>query len=803
MGLRKRRIWRLTRSGDINSNPSVIEQRASTFAAGATATGPATLVVTRDEDGLAHWAMMPDTSRIDSAALSLAHCVAGRLEPQSDPPDLRFGPVAGQLRWKRTHASIRNTQSGADLSEVSRILGDTLPVDSWVAAVVRGPRIFESRRWSNWLAYRMSTRRPTHHSTAPNALVTTIWAGSTSMEATRSILETVASSLPGFDLGTRVVRPQRFGLTAITALLAGLALAAAYFGLLPWLMAAAVATPLLAFGVGAAARLLPTREARVHRGLATAKLPAPRSRKILPGKPGKVDVDDIKAESHFAGGRYPLHKEAFVLGPHIPAAIIAPQAGVLSGVSATKDRQVAMTMTRRIGPMVGTTEQGQQVYLSARDLGRGGLAVLGEPGSGKSVLVLGVMAWSMLERVMPSGLAHYPGASNCLVHFETKLDGARNTLNWAHAIGDKMLLVEVANPASPAIDLLDVPGNVEERALHFTNAMQYAFADGSIKDESFRTLKIVITGGLVVDDEIAAQIPGVDTGRSPLYYASVLMGRLGDTTGAALASAIHAKHEHATAVLGQSASDATLAWEALALMYGSTVTPSQRAGLQRAPGNKIDQLLALDHYFAPARKKVTWRQILEGHRAVVILTGADSAGNMMEANMSSLMSAMLMFSLRYNIERICAGWEEQNRWVSIFADELKDLAGASPDIITWLRDRGRSYGVRLNFATQRPRQLDNQVREALLSFANLVAFTQSNRATAEELVADFAGDGSEWSPADVLTLPPYQAIVRASVGYQRQQAFLVKSAYFAGADGGVDIESFLAAQGYEDMQGQG
>src|SRR5699024_10285520 len=147
-------------------------------------------------------------------------------------------------------------------------------------------------------------------------------------------------------------------------------------------------------------------------------------------------------------------------------------------------------------------------------------------------------------------------------------------------------------------------------------------------------------------------------------------------------------HEHATQVLGHKHSDYTLAWEALALMYGPGVTPSQRAGLQRAPGNKIDQLLVLDHYFSPARKKVTWRQVLEGHRAVTVLTGADSAGNIMEANMQALMASMLMFSLRYNIERTCAGWEEQNRWVSIFADELKDLAGATPDIITWLRDRG-------------------------------------------------------------------------------------------------------------------
>ena len=524
MRLRNRRIWRLTRAGDINNNPATIEQRSSTFAAGAK--GHCTLIVTRDEDGLAHWVIMPSTTRVDTAGLNLAHTVAGRLEPQEEPPDLSFGNVVGQLKWKSEHAAIRSTQVGADLAEFSRILGDTLPAGSWVAAVVRKPRVFEKRRWSNWLAYRMSTRRPTHHSTAPNALVTSLWAGSTSAAATRSILETLASSLPGFDMGTTVVRPSWATIPALATFVAALVGVTAYFGLAPWGIAAPSGGSLFAVAVLAGAGILPTRAVRIGRGLPRAHVPAPRSRLIPPGKPGKIDVDDIQAESHFAGGRYALHKEAFMLGPHIPASIVAPQAGALSGASATKDRAASTAMTRPIGPMVGTTESGQQVYLSAQDLGRGGLAVLGEPGSGKSVLVLGVMAWSMLERVTPSVRPHHPGANNALIHSETKLDGARNTLSWAHAAGDKMLLVEVSNPASPAIDLFDVPGSVEDRALHFTNAMQYAFTDGSIKDESFRTLKIVITGALVVDDEIAGQVPGLGKCGSPIYYASVLMGRL-------------------------------------------------------------------------------------------------------------------------------------------------------------------------------------------------------------------------------------------------------------------------------------
>src|SRR5699024_12003611 len=87
MSLRNRRIWRLARAGDINNNPTTIEQRASTFAAGAGASGHTSLVVTRDEDGLGHWALMPDTKRVDTAALNLSHAGAGRPEPQEEPPD--------------------------------------------------------------------------------------------------------------------------------------------------------------------------------------------------------------------------------------------------------------------------------------------------------------------------------------------------------------------------------------------------------------------------------------------------------------------------------------------------------------------------------------------------------------------------------------------------------------------------------------------------------------------------------------------------------------------------------------------
>lgn len=813
MSTRKRRTWRLTRSGQINANPQTIESRAASFAAGATSSGRTTLVAVRDSGGISDWAVMADRSGIDSAALNLAHCVAARLEPTPTGPDLSGAPHVVQLRARRGSAAMRATQAGADLAEVSRTLGDVMTEGTWVAAVLRKPAFWERRWWSSWLAYRMGTRRPTHHSTVREAVITTIYAGGQNIAQARDLLDVTTSALPGFDVRTRSVAVRRsipaalfFAVAVIAggawffqaAFTAGIA-AAGLSELAGPLnahshLAGASALVLAAMGVGTIAGVVPVRANRIRHGLATAALPAARYRTWPPRKPKTFNTETVRAEEGEDAGGYPLRREAFMLGPHIPASLVAPHAGVLSGAVTTRSRGVPVAMTRPIGAMVGTASNSDPVHLSCAD-GSRGLAVVGAPGSGKSVLIQNVMAHAMLGRTNPGHREDLPGAHNAIVSFETKLDGANATLAWAEAIGDRFAFVQVANPDSWAIDLFDVPGTVADRAVHFTNAMQYAFADGSIRDESFRTLTMVLTGALAVNDGMASEVEGVRTGGSPIYYASVLIGRLGDAAATGLAAQVH-QASLSEAHVGRSGTDAMLAWEALALMYGPTVTPSQRAALQRAPGNKIDQLLALDHYFAPSRPKFSWRRLLSEHRAVVILTGTDESGHILESNMEQLMSSLLMFSLRYNIERTCTGWESQNRWVSIYADELKELAGSSPDIIAWLRNKGRAYGVRPHFATQYPDQLDVAVRDALLSFATLVAFTQTTPAIARQIVEDFAGDGTEWSATDVLGLPAHHAIVRASVGFQRQPVFPMASAYFMTDTGRVDMTSFTVAQSY-------
>lgn len=155
---------------------------------------------------------------------------------------------------------------------------------------------------------------------------------------------------------------------------------------------------------------------------------------------------------------------------------------------------------------------------------------------------------------------------------------------------------------------------------------------------------------------------------------------------------------------------------------------------------------------------------------------------------SARLAALAMYGLRDAIQRRCSGWQEEGRSVSIFADELALLVGSSADVVTWLRNQGRSYGVRATFATQYPEQLPRPVRTVFMSFDSFVWFAQTNAEVVAEAAADLSLDGSDWTAADLAGLEPFTAVVRTRLGGQRLPAVPVKVAFWEG-----DISSYRAS----------
>ncbi len=415
-----------------------------------------------------------------------------------------------------------------------------------------------------------------------------------------------------------------------------------------------------------------------------------------------------------------------------------------------------------------------------------------------SQITRSLFAWHCLERVRPSGRVGYPGARNALVVFESKGDeGADVYQQWAQVIGDKPLRIDLVDPSSYAIDVFAIPGTVAVRARYAVNMMVYIFEPGAIQGRSFETLDAAISGALTVTDTIATSV-GAPTGRSPIYYTHVLLGGVGDARAVALAGAIfEASHRSGPVDMSKQppgapnvAEDLMVAQEKLSVMSGGKITEGQRRTLTEAARNKIGDLLAAESWWSPARRKVTWKDILQGHHSVILNTGV-TAGEVMDERITGYMSSMLMYSLRDAIMRTCSGWQKSGESVSIFSDELSLLAGSSPEVIAWTHDQGRAYGVRPFFATQRPEQLSDALRTSLQDFGTFLCFAQSNPSVAAQAAADMAADGGEWTVADIVGLDPYTAVVRTHVGRKRQPAVPVRVANWE-----ADMAGFSDAQGW-------
>jgi hypothetical protein len=398
-----------------------------------------------------------------------------------------------------------------------------------------------------------------------------------------------------------------------------------------------------------------------------------------------------------------------------------------------------------------------------------------------------------LERVNPSGKPGYPGADNTLIAFESKGDGVAKYVEWAHKLGDKVLTIDVADPRTRGIDLFAVPGDNAAKALFFTNAMKYTFGADAIGDRSFPTIVSVLTAAMSVDDRVLDSIEDRDDrilkhGMSPIFYAYQLLAGTSDKVAVQLATGIKAL---GIKLRERGEPDETLeqAYIAISSLFEDRTESARRSFLE-PPRNKFEQLLLLEDWWTPARKKVSWTAILEGHRSVVINTGSSPSGILLDDQQNQQISSLLMYSLQNALKRTCSGWLEAGRSVSIFADELSLLAGTSPEIVTWIRDQGRSYGIRAILATQRPEQLGAALRNNFLTYSTLISFAQTDVTTAGEVAANVGSNG-EWTTEDIQHLEPYHVVVRSEVDQRRQSAFIVKLPNFE-----ADISTYAAAQGY-------
>ncbi len=737
------RVLVLTRIG-ATPDPQVVIQRARPAGAAIARAGHTAIVVTRDERRATTYLVVPMGVGGDAVVSAVTAAVGARADTAERPPNVAATPVVLTAVARPSDMAARVTQAGHDPTEVAQLVRRLLIPGQWVAVSLRPATSAEAKRAKTWFRHR-TDGAVTHYANDSDPLIATFLVGAETKEHASTILSQLVAGLPGFDVETtsRVV-------------------------------------------VGG--RHLPgSATLAMERELAAGIIPAPDRRTLPPIAPRPHRVRQDGSVSVAQSGSYPLASTSFLVSAAMVVGLATQHAGSASEASGTRYRAVPPPLVERVGPVVGYAgDDLVPVHISAADLWAG-VAILGAPGMGKTVLVQNLWGWSSMERTAGPSVSGSPGAAHTLVAFEEKGEGVAGWQQWIQQHGDAQVLCELGDPVSPSIDLFSAGDTPSERAVAFVNSMVYAFGEGDIQGRAYETLTVMAAAALSFDLPSlwsAAQCVG---DANPMTAISILLGTQGDEVAVHLAKAM---------IAASGADGATPemvhAGRQLAPFFGPGSTPANRRTLTESSRNKVHLLLeseAAASWWSTTRPRFRWDDALDGSWAVICNMGTSTSGRLVSDRLRDVLSAMVLFNLRQAIQRKCGGWQSQGRSVTIFADELMMLAQNSEEIVSWIRNQGRSYGVRAVFAAQFPESLRDDVRKALLGFSTVFWFRQTNPGIAAAAAAQLSMTGEEWTQGDIAGLEPYTAILMATADGRIQPPTPIKVAYW-----GDDPGRFAADQ---------
>lgn len=793
-------VSRLTRSGSAAPDTQAVEARSGPIGAAVKSavanSGCVTLITICDEHGTASYVVTPPADRTGYVVGAVSSAVGAKATAVESAPDIASRCV-GWLVARPTETASRATQHGGDQSEIAILLGRILHPGEWVAATIRPPTKAEIRNSRRWFDHRLRTP-VTHYSKDSGLVVVSIFAGADDDDQVANLLSQIASAIPGFDVEVKVqTRPAIIPLT-VSALVAtgagagvGIGSHHPVFGLL------AGAGVLLASIVS---RIVPTparaTAGALDRATAADQIPPPPVRHVPVGKPVRKDVartvngqvQSRHVENH---GGYPLAGSSFIIRPAMILGLVSPHAGTASGMADTQSRTIPAALLEDIGPIIGHAITGapNPAHIDAGEL-YGGVFISGIPGSGKTVLVNHIWAWNVLDRVRPSHKPGRPGRNNAIIAFESKGEGTSSYRRWSDSFGDRTVEVSLSDASTPAIDVAEPSLPAGERARVIVSAMTAAFNKGDIQAASSKALTAVITAGLLCPKSVSASV--LEGPSSYMRVAHVLLTGEGDDRANEMFKKLsdYAQELQPTNPARQEFNDALGRLDYIS----PNVTSSARRSIVAAPENKIDLLMQAPHWWSDTRPHAPWSQVLNNHSSVIVNSGVDQYGQQLDPALSTVIMSMSAYALRDAIQRNCSGWAQSGRSVTVFSDELAVLVQSSAEVIEWLRDAGRSYGVRLVLATQRPEQIPTTLRSALRNFGTTIWFRQSDPVVVGEILSLLSMDGSAWDSNDLVGLGPWQAILRATAGGRMQPPVPIQTAYWG--DGDTAQTRFASDNGY-------
>lgn len=457
-------------------------------------------------------------------------------------------------------------------------------------------------------------------------------------------------------------------------------------------------------------------------------------------------IKNPPAVRHLRGGRVmlPCSKHG-----HMRAWKVAEWVSGGSTAALTATRRAAPdVMTTPAGVPIGVDAAGRRCWLADRDR-QWGVILFGDPGTGKTTAALNLLAGDCQ--------AIAAGQQRTVIWIETKGEGAERASTVVEANGVTPVVLNIAVADGLWLELVDRSDPTRAGQL-LSEAMRYAFEPGDIQAHSQSVLTAAFRAAASVSNVAAAEL-GFPAPLNLVEAALVLLGT----------------DAEARRALGRAASPEHRA--ALAQYVGANLTAYERRRQVDAPTNKLNALLPARGLFDGANRYwATFDYLLAEPRAVVVNvnppSGATSTGYTDQT--AQRVAAMVMYVLWDAIQRCCDSWQQQDRSVAIYSDELRDIAGFGGDgldVVRAIADQGRSRGVMPVFATQRPRQLIPGTREAVMSFGTRGYFRLESQDEAGAAADDL---DSAYTAGEIRSLPVGSCVLRTRRDGQAQPAFTLQ-----------------------------
>ena len=401
----------------------------------------------------------------------------------------------------------------------------------------------------------------------------------------------------------------------------------------------------------------------------------------------------------------------------VPSRLVAAWGGGGERTTvAAPDRYASEALTREDGAYIGADLAGRHCWLPDKDR-QWGVFVLGDPGTGKTTMLLGLLAADC--QAVSQG-----GTRRAQIWIETKGEGRGRAEKVMRDNGRDPLVIQAdsMDENEPRLDMIDW-GNPERSAKTLSEAMRYAFPDQAIMEESSEVLATIFAAAIAAPPDGLAQIG---------YPARPDLMELGFwmLDGAPEEN----RKEQVESALGKTPHYKQV------YRYTKHMKSFDQARRLESSRNKLQALQAAKGLWAAGdRPEVALSTLIEDHHAVVLNFGPSGPSGAYSEMTAQRCAAMSMFFLWDTVKRICDGWQAQGRSVAIYCDELADIAGfGNPnlEVVRAMADQGRSRGVLPTFAAQRPGQIPERTREAVMSFGTRAYFRVDEVDTAVAASAD-------------------------------------------------------------------